>query len=41
MDVQTPNGVERGQRQMTNPDVVVEVRGGKIYGVRAELHVGD
>jgi hypothetical protein len=37
---QTPTGVERSQRTMSNPDVVVEVRDGKIYGVRAELHVG-
>jgi hypothetical protein len=36
----TPTGVERNQRTMSNPDVVVEVRDGKIYGVRAELHMG-
>ncbi len=36
----TPTGVERSQRTMSNPDIVVEVRDGKIYGVRAELHVG-
>ncbi len=36
----TPSGVERSQRTMTNPDLVVEVRDGKIYGVRPELHVG-
>jgi hypothetical protein len=37
----TPTGVERSQRTMSNPDVVVEVRDGKIYGVRAELHMGS
>jgi hypothetical protein len=36
----TSTGVERSQRTMSNPDLVVEVRDGKIYGVRAELHVG-
>jgi hypothetical protein len=32
--------VPPSQRFMTNPDLVVEVRGGKIYAVRAELHMG-
>jgi hypothetical protein len=30
--------VEKGQRLLNNPDVVVEVRDGKIHGVRAGLH---
>jgi hypothetical protein len=36
----TPTGVVRSQRTMSNPDITVEVRDGKIYGVRPELHVG-
>jgi hypothetical protein len=40
LEVRTPTGVERSQRTMTNPDLVVEVRDGKIHGVRAELHTG-
>jgi hypothetical protein len=36
----TPSGVERSQRTMSNPDLMVEVRDGKVYGVRAELHAG-
>jgi hypothetical protein len=35
--VRSGEKVERTQRVMTNPDVVVEVRSGKIHGVRAEL----
>jgi hypothetical protein len=38
--LQTSNGVERSQRTMSNPDLVVEVRDGKIYGVRSELYMG-
>jgi hypothetical protein len=40
LSVRTSAGVERSQRTMTNPDLVVEVRDGKIYGVRSELHMG-
>jgi hypothetical protein len=37
--VRTADGkLERGQRMLTNPDVIVEVRDGKIYGVKAMLH---
>jgi hypothetical protein len=39
--IQTAKGVDPpSQRFMTNPDLVVEVRGGKVYGVRSELHLG-
>lgn len=36
----TPTGVERSQRTLSNPDVVVEVRDCHIYGVGARLHEG-
>jgi len=29
--------VNRVQRVVSNPELVVEVRGGKIYGVRVQL----
>jgi hypothetical protein len=35
--VRSGDKVERTQRVMTNPDVVVEVRDGKIEGVRVQL----
>src|SRR5262249_51984305 len=35
----TARGVDRSQRTMTNPDLIVEVRDGKIYGLSA--HLGD
>jgi hypothetical protein len=39
LDVRTADGkVERGVRVLTNPDVIVEVRDGIIYGVKAMLH---
>jgi hypothetical protein len=38
LQVQTPTGVDRVQRTMHNPDVIVEVRDGAIHGVRAKLH---
>jgi hypothetical protein len=41
LSVRTANGVDRIQRTMSNPDLIVEVRDGKIHGVRAELHSGD
>jgi hypothetical protein len=31
--------IEEGQRSMTSPEVIVEVRDGKIYGVKAQVHV--
>jgi hypothetical protein len=37
--VRTPNGeIEEGQRVMSNPDVIVEVQGETIFGVKARLH---
>lgn len=41
ISVRGSNGVESIQRTMSNPDLLVEVRDGKIHGVRAELHSGD
>jgi hypothetical protein len=41
LTIRTPSGTERSQRTMTNPDLIVEVRDGKIHGLRAELHMGD
>ncbi len=40
LQVQTAKGVDRVQRTMANPDLIVEVRGGRIHGVRAEMHSG-
>jgi hypothetical protein len=37
LSVQIATGVERSQRTMTNPEIIVEVRGGLIYAVRARL----
>jgi hypothetical protein len=37
--VRSGNEVNRRQRVMTNPALVVEVRDGKIHGVRAQLFV--
>jgi hypothetical protein len=43
-DVSAPTiavqGAKPRQRTMSNPDLVVEVRDGKIYGVRSELYMG-
>jgi hypothetical protein len=40
LQVRNPKGeIEPSQRALSNPDVIVEVRDGKIYGVRAQLHV--
>jgi hypothetical protein len=36
--VQTPAGTETRQRTMWSPDLVVDVRDGKIHGVRPQLH---
>jgi len=38
--VKTADGVETVQRTMANPDLSVEVRDGRIYGVTASLHMG-
>ena len=40
MPVQTANGVESAQRTMSNPDLTVEVRDGRICGVSSDLHLG-
>jgi hypothetical protein len=40
LQVRTAKGkIEIGQRSMSNPEVIVEVRDGKIYGVMAQTHV--
>jgi hypothetical protein len=36
--VRTPTGTETRQRAMWSPDLVVEVRDGKIHGIRPALH---
>jgi hypothetical protein len=36
--VRTPTGIDENQRSVFSPDLVVEVRDGKLYGVRARLH---
>jgi hypothetical protein len=36
--VRTPTGEETRQRAMWSPDLVVDVREGKIHGVRPQLH---
>lgn len=38
LQVRAAQGVDRIQRTMVNPDVIVEVREGRIHGVRAEMH---
>jgi hypothetical protein len=40
LQVRTAKGVDRTQRTMVNPDLIVEVRDGRIHGVRAKMH-GD
>jgi hypothetical protein len=41
MRIRTDKGVEGpSQTHLTNPDLIVLVRDGKIHGVRADLHVG-
>jgi hypothetical protein len=40
LKVQTAGGVETAQRTMANPDLAVEVRDGRIYGVASSLHLG-
>jgi hypothetical protein len=39
LTVRTPAGDQRSQRTMSNPDLVVEVRGGKLFGVLAEVNM--
>lgn len=41
LHVRTATGVETAQRTMSNPDLTVEVRDGRIYGVAASLHLGS
>jgi hypothetical protein len=39
MRVRTGEGqIEEGKRILSNPDVIVEVRDGKIYGIKAQVH---
>jgi hypothetical protein len=41
LNIRTERGIEReAQEHLTSPDLVVEVREGKIYGLRAELPMG-
>lgn len=40
LEVRTARGVDRVQRTMVNPDLIVEVRDGTIHGLRAEMHTG-
>jgi hypothetical protein len=40
LQVKTATGAQTAQRTMSNPDLTVEVRDGRIYGVAAGLHVG-
>jgi len=40
LQIRTAKGVDRVQRTMVNPDLIVEVRDGKIHGIRAKMH-GD
>src|SRR5205823_2138386 len=40
LPVRTAGGVESAQRTMANPDLSVEVRDGRVYGVAANLHRG-
>ena len=39
LGVKTGDGVEAAQRTMTNPDLLIEVRDGRIHGVAARLHL--
>jgi hypothetical protein len=41
LNIRTDGGIRtRVQEHTSSPDLVVEVRDGKIYGLRAELHMG-
>jgi hypothetical protein len=37
LSVRTAKDIERSQRTMTNPEIIVEVRGGTIHALRAQL----
>jgi hypothetical protein len=39
LKVRTPDGIDVVNRSMAHADLFVEVKDGKIYGVRADLHV--
>jgi hypothetical protein len=38
IQIKTATGVEKVNRVVTHPDLLVEVRDGKIFGVRTDLH---
>jgi hypothetical protein len=38
IQIKTATGVEKENRSLAHPDILVEVRDGKIYGVRTDLH---
>jgi hypothetical protein len=41
LNIRTERGIDPGVQWLgSNPDLVVEVRNGRIYGLRAELHMG-
>ncbi len=41
LNIRTSRGIQmQVQEHLSSPDVVVEVRDGKIYGLRTELHMG-
>ena len=40
LEIQDGASLDSEQRTMANPDLTVEVRGGRIVGVEARLHVG-
>jgi hypothetical protein len=40
LPVRTATGVDRVQRTMSNPDLIVEVRDDKVHGVRAQMPSG-
>jgi hypothetical protein len=40
LEIQDGASLDSEQRTMSNPDLTVEVRGGRIVGVEARLHVG-
>ena len=38
--IRTAEGkIEKGRRSMSSPEVIVEVRDGKLYGIKAQIHV--
>jgi len=38
LQVQSTNGVQRWQRSLFDPDITVEIRDGKIHGVKVGVH---